>query len=422
MTRRILQVALILAAAVSVVVVAYFAFNISSSEITDQAPMPNQRLSGQIPVGLLAPITGALSTIGEEYLVITNIAAADVNEYLQTRGEPWTLKLILEDTESSPDIALEKAMDLHAQGARTIVGPVASASLYAIKNYVDEKDMLVLSCCSSASAVAIPDDNIYRLTTVDSHYITIHAEAAKSHGLDNLIHVYRGDVWGDGIDVALKAGFSEHGGMVSNWIRYNPDTADYAAVARHLSEIVGDVTQTTDPSRVGVMISGYAEYLDIIREAASHDTLDDITWFGAATPIEDPNISNDPIVKEFVDKVGLYSITLSVPDSERYRQIEAAITERLGYEPSPFIYAAYDAVWLLALTMLDAQTANAAGLKASIADVAEEYQGVAGDIRFNDAGDLVDSDYDVWHVSDGQWLISGKYTPSDGYVTLDESR
>ncbi len=421
MTSRVLPVALIAAAAISVAVVAYFALGIGGSVMTDEEPVQNQQLAGQIPVGLLAPVTGALSGIGEEYLAITSIAAADVNEYLQAQGEPWAIKLILEDTESRPDITLEKTMDLHAQGARVIVGPVASASVHAIKNYVDANGMLALACCSSASAVAIPGDNIYRLTTVDIHYIGIHAEAARSHGMDNLIHVYRGDVWGDGINEALKAGFSEHGGTVSNWIRYNPGTADYAEVARHLSEIVGEVTETTDPGRVGIVVSSYAEYLDIMREATSYDILDDVTWFGIATPIGDPQIADDPVIRAFVDKVGLYSITLSVPDSQYYRQVEAVITERLGYEPNPFIYAAYDSVWIMALTMLDAQTTNADGLKASIADVAEEYQGVTGDIRFNDAGDLADSDYDVWRVSDGQWHVAGKYTQLDGYTVLDGS-
>ena len=421
MTSRVLPAALIAAAAISVVVVAYFALGIGGSEIAEEPQASNQRLSGQVQVGLLAPVTGALSTIGEEYLAITTIAAADVNEYLLEQGEPWAIKLILEDTESRPDIALERTMDLHDQGAEVIVGPVASANVNAIKNYVDENDIFTLACCSSASAVAIPDDNIYRLTTVDTHYIGIHASAAKSHGADNLIHVYRGDVWGDGIDDALKAGFSEHGGTVSNWIRYNPDTVDYADVVRHLSETVEEVTETTDPGKVGIMVSSYAEYLDIIREAASYDILDDVTWFGTATTVEDPNVAGDPIIKEFVNKVGLYSITLSVPDSQHYRQLEAAMTERLGHAPNPFIYAAYDSVWVLALTMLDAQTTGANGLKASIAGVTEDYQGVTGDVRFNDVGDRADSNYDVWRVSDGQWHVAGKYTPSDGYVVLDGS-
>lgn len=421
MISKALPAALISAAAISVVVVTYFALGIGGSETTTEQSAPNQSLSGQVPVGLLAPITGALSAIGEEYLAITSIAAEDVNEYLQAQGELWTIKLILEDTESRPDIALDKTIDLHAQGARVIVGPVASANVHAIKDYVDENDMLVLACCSSASAVAIPGDNIYRLTTVDTHYIGIHANAAKSHGIDNLIHVYRGDAWGDGIDDALKASFSEHGGIVSNWVRYNPETADYADVAHHLSEIVEGVTETTDPSRVGIMVSSYAEYLDIIRESTSYDILDDVTWLGSATPVGDSHISDDPAIEEFVSKVGLYSITLSVPDSQPYRQVEAVMTERLGHGANPFVYAAYDSVWLMALTMLDAQTTDADGLKASIADVAEGYQGVTGNIRFNDAGDLADSNYDVWRVSDGKWHVVGKYTPSDGYVQLDGS-
>ena len=301
------------------------------------------------------------------------------------------------------------------------VGPVASPNVHAIKKYVDENDILVLACCSSASAVAIPDDNIYRLSTVDTHFIGIYANAITSHGIDNVIHVYRGDVWGDGIDDAFGVSFPENGGTVSNWIRYNPETADYADVARHIHQMVEEVTQTTDSDKVGVLLSSYGEYRDIIREAASYEILDDVKWLGIATPIDDQHIADDPVVAEFVNKVQLFSVTLPTPEGQQYLQVKAAITERLGYEPNPLIYSAYDAVWIMALTMIDAQTTNIDDLKAHIVGAAENYDGVTGTFKFNDAGDLADIAYDVLRISDGEWNVVGKYTPSDGYVILDNT-
>ncbi len=422
MEGRILQIGIIAAAAISVVIVAYFALGIGSSVPADEGSAPEIReLSGQIPVGLLAPITGTLSDIGEGYLAITKLAEADVNEYLQTQGHPWAINLIIEDTKSQPDITLERTMDLYERGTRVIVGPVASANVNAIKNYADANGMLVVSCCSSASAVAVPDDNVYRLAAVDTHYIGIQAEAARGHGMDTLIHVYRGDVWGDGITAALQDGFSERGGTVSNWIRYNPDTANFTEVARHLNGMVQEAVKTNERDRVGVVLSGYGENIEIIRAAASYETLDDVTWFGTTTVIGDDRITDDPVAGPFADSVGLYSIALSVPDSPKYRQVEAAMTERLGYPPESFLYAAYDVVWIVALTMLDAQSTDANDMKASIEDVVEEYQGVIGEIRFDDAGDLADADYEVWSISEGQWRLSGQYTQSGGYVVLDDS-
>ena len=422
MNRKLPAVLIIVVAIISVGVVAYFALGIYDNVMAQTGSVQEQNLSGQVPVGILSPITGVLSNIGGDYLAITHIAAADVNEYLNARNEPWTMKLLIEDTESNPDITLEKTKDLHAQGVNVFVGPVASPNVHAIKKYVDENDILVLACCSSASAVAIPDDNIYRLSTVDTHFIGIYANAITSHGIDNVIHVYRGDVWGDGIDDAFGVSFPENGGTVSNWIRYNPETADYADVARHIHQMVEEVTQTTDSDKVGVLLSSYGEYRDIIREAASYEILDDVKWLGIATPIDDQHIADDPVVAEFVNKVQLFSVTLPTPEGQQYLQVKAAITERLGYEPNPLIYSAYDAVWIMALTMIDAQTTNIDDLKAHIVGAAENYGGVTGTFKFNDAGDLADIAYDVLRISDGQWNVVGKYTPSDGYVILDRTQ
>ncbi len=420
---RILQIGVIAAAAISVVVVAYFALGIDSSSVPTDGDSTSEirELSGQIQVGLLAPITGALSDVGEEYLAITKLAERDVNEYLQAQGHPWAINLIIEDTESQPDVALERTMDLYAQGIRVITGPVGSANVNAIKNYADANGMLVVSCCSSASAVAVPDDNVYRLATVDTHYIGILAEAARGHGMDTLIHVYRGDVWGDGFAASLQDGFSERGGIVSNWIRYNPSTANFTEVARHLDGMVQEAMKTNEPDRIGVVLSGYGESIDIIRAAVSYEILDDVTWFGTTSVLGDDRIIDDPIIEAFADSVGLYTITLSIPDSPEYRQVEAAMIERLGYPPESFLYAAYDTVWVVALTMLDAQSTDVNDMKASIEDAAGEYQGVIGEIRFDDAGDLADANYAVWSVSEGQWHLSGQYIPSEGYVVLDGS-
>ncbi|MEM3922533.1 MAG: ABC transporter substrate-binding protein, partial [Nitrososphaerota archaeon] len=73
-------------------------------------------LSGEIPIGALLPLSGPLGQFGENDKVAVELAVAEVNAFLEKVGAGWRLKLYVEDTETKPEVALEKLMSLHARG------------------------------------------------------------------------------------------------------------------------------------------------------------------------------------------------------------------------------------------------------------------------------------------------------------------
>lgn len=73
-------------------------------------------LSGEVPIGALLPLSGPLGQFGENDKVAVELAVAEVNEFLEKIGAGWRLKLYVEDTETKPEVALEKLMSLHAKG------------------------------------------------------------------------------------------------------------------------------------------------------------------------------------------------------------------------------------------------------------------------------------------------------------------
>ncbi len=124
--------------------------------------------------------------------------------------------MVSEDSATNPVIALEKLTSLNAKGIDIIIGPETSSNIRNVKGYADSNDMLMVSCCSSSPALAIPNDSVYRLVPDDSNQGTALAKLLSHQGIDVMVPVWRADTWGDGLRDATVESFTSRGGMVSD--------------------------------------------------------------------------------------------------------------------------------------------------------------------------------------------------------------
>ena len=84
------------------------------------------------------------------------------------------LVLILEldsllKTHTDPAFGIEELRDLASKGIRIVIGPSTSSELEAIKDYANNNGIILLSPSSTAPALAIPGDNIFRFVPDDTH-------------------------------------------------------------------------------------------------------------------------------------------------------------------------------------------------------------------------------------------------------------
>src|SRR5437870_10939536 len=97
---------------------------------------------GPIKIGLLVPLTGPLSANGEE---MANGLALYLDEQRQQLAGR-DAKLIVEDSEGKPPIALNKARVLvESHGVHVLVGPLATAEAYAVVSYIERQKTPTLS-------------------------------------------------------------------------------------------------------------------------------------------------------------------------------------------------------------------------------------------------------------------------------------
>ncbi len=406
--------------AISIIISVAYVVLSAGSESMDaenpvQVPVNATGLSGEVTIGLILPLTGDLATHGAENHEGSKFGVSEFNKYLQGIDAPWHLKMVSEDSATNPVVALEKLTALHAKGIGVIVGPETSSNIRNMKGYSDSNNMLLVSCCSSAPALAIPNDSVFRLIPDDSNQGPAIAKLMHDQGIKVMIPVWRGDTWGDGLGESASDSFMQRGGIVDDNIRYNPESPEFSASTSLLAQKVQKYTDEYGSEKVGVLFLGFAEVLQFMQSASGHEILGEVRWFGPGAITKERNLVSDPIGLEFSTDVSFTTVQFAPADNPTYKKVQTHLSETLGTDPNTFVHSSYDAVWLIGLAMLETQSTDVSAIKAAIPGIAENYMGAIGSTKLNDAGDLAQADYKVWGIRDGDWTELGKYT------TLDDS-
>ena len=395
------------------------------SESTDSTVQEISELSGVVNIGLILPLSGDLATHGLENLEGSKLGVVEFNKHLEEIGAPWTLKMTSEDSATNPVIALEKLTSLNAKGIKMIVGPETSSNIRNMKGYSDSNNMLLVSCCSSAPSLAIPNDSVYRLVPDDSNQGTALSKLIQHEGIEVLVPVWRGDTWGDGLSAATTSSFVQRGGIIDEGVRYNPESPEFSASTSLLAEKVQGYVDEYGKDKVGVLFLGFAEILQFVQSADQHEILDDVRWFGPGANTKEHKLIDDPIGLEFSTNVQFTTVQFAASKitdigavNPIYEKVQDHLTETLGTAPNSFVLSSYDAVWIIGLSILETQSTDVTTIKSVISDIAENYSGAIGPTILNEAGDLAQANYEVWGIRGGEWALLGQYTQSTDSISL----
>jgi len=374
-------------------------------------------LTGTIPIGGLFPLTGSLSNLGEDARAGANLAVIDFNEYLEKLESDWELDMIAEDSGTSPTITLEKITSLKSKNINIVLGPASSAEVSYVKGYVDSNKMLIISYGSSATSLSIPNDNLYRLAPDTTQQGNAIANIIYSEGITTLIPIWRGDIWGDGLHDSIFSEFTRIGGTVDEGIRYFPDTTVFPIEISFLSQRVQHHVDSIDAEKIGVLIIGFQEYVQIIYSASEYEILDDVRWFGSPGITETSQMVTDPILKDFSEKTQFTAVQFGSSYSSEYDKVKNRIELEIGRPAGIYAFSAYDSVWIIGLAILDTQSDDVNIVKAKIPEIAENYSGVIGSTKLNGAGDLASANYDIVGIKNDQWFLEGIYNATSGIIS-----
>ena len=391
------------------IIAAGLAAGVSSDAFAQSDGGNTDDLEGDVNIGVIYPLTGDLAERGTHRLAGAELGAADFNDYLASIGEDWRLVLHIEDTETKPNAALDKAVVLNAKGAKLIIGPAGSGQVLAVKSYADENNMLILSCCSTSPTLAIAGDSVFRLAPDDSVQGLALARLIERAGIDALVPMWRQDDYGNNLVKQVRNNY-ETKGVMDEGIPYDPQLADYSASISLLADRVQDLADEHGADKVAVLIVSYDEIVNLVQSADSYPILKQVRWFAGESIAKESFVLNDRIAAEFVNAVNLTAFQIFENRGEKFARVTQHIVDKFNVVPATYVYQSYDAAWLIGLSILEAGTSDPTAVKAVLPDIAEDYQGALGSTKMNAAGDLLPLDLAVWQISDGVWVEKGKYS------------
>ncbi|MEM1945056.1 MAG: ABC transporter substrate-binding protein [Nitrososphaerota archaeon] len=378
--------------------------------------------TGKITIGALLPLSGDLASYGENSKVTVEIAVRDVNQYLQRAGVPVSVEVVIEDTQTKPDVALTKLQSLAARGIKIFIGPQTSAEVRQIKSYADSNKLLLVSQSSTAPALAIPDDYVYRFCPDDTIQGPAISAVAKALGVKAVVQVWRGDAWGDGLQESTRKSGEALGLIYAEGIRYAPEAKEFSAETRLLNDRVSQLLQTYKPEEIGVELIAFNEAVTFIVQASEYPNLGRVRWLGSDGTAQLDELIKEPTAAKFSVSVNWINPIFAPTESEKYAKLLEESKARLGRVPDSYAIAAYDEVWVLTLAVLQVGKYDGEAVKNVIAQVANNFFGASGWITLNAAGDRATADYSLWAVRQTdkgyEWVKVGVYNAASGTVTL----
>jgi branched-chain amino acid transport system substrate-binding protein len=367
-------------------------------------------------IGLLFPITGDFATHGNENIIAANMALSDFNEYLEKLDEDWRLNAVTANSETDPNISLNLVKELYTNNVGIIIGPETSAELALIKPYADDNGMLILSPTSTAPSLAIKD-NIYRLAPDDTNQGKAITSLLKKDGIKAIILITRDDTWGNDLSTSITTSFIENKiGDASFRILYNPANPNYSETNQNIVAILSSISESYRPDEIAIVVIGFGESTEFLKNANSVNVLDDVNWYGTDSNANEKKITEDSESLEFANKVGFTAVQFGSVSNDIHDDVESRLIEELGSTPSAYAYSSYDAVWIIGQSILEANSADPQLLQNIIEKVAAGYVGALGDVELNDAGDLKAANYDIWEIVDDTWQVTGYYDYLSGEI------
>ena len=375
-------------------------------------------LSGTVNIGVLTDLSGPLSGIGLPIKIAVGLAINDINTYLASTGYT-NLKFaaITEDTGTNPATALTDLQTLSSDGVQAVVGPLSSGEASNILQYADTNHIVLVSPSSTAISLAIPNDYLFRFVPNDAAQSFAIARALASENIKDIVVVNQQSVYGTGLANATIVRFTALGGHAAAEIQYSSTASDFTPTLSTLqSEYSAAVTQY-GASSVAIVAIGYQEVGNMLVQAKSLDPgLLSATWYGSDGESQNTDFTNSTSAAAPISaQVKLISTIGQSPAATA--ATTAFISEfNATAHTAPVSYAinAYDATWVIALSVLAANANNGQAIQKVFANVADHYLGPSGWTNLQASGDEGPIGYDLYEVQTlkgtTQWVLAAAYS------------
>ncbi|MYB30807.1 MAG: ABC transporter substrate-binding protein [Cenarchaeum sp. SB0663_bin_5] len=356
-------------------------------------PLSFADIQGDVLVGVLNA-EDDLSDRAVQISLAIREGVSDFNEFLEDMNADWRI---------IPDVSFDITQDVDM-----ILGPIHDGTLNIVE-YAQANNILVVGCCNAVTEMAIPGDTVFQIYPDAIKQGSTLAHILHAQGVDVVVPMYSDTANGYALWRAMTDTFTARGGIVDEGVRYIPSDGFSSEVER-LAKRVQDNLNTHDSDvNIAVLLMAHDENLHVFESALLHDVLYMVPWFADEYMTENPALIQNSTISSFLESVNYTSIQMAKTLNAQHDGLKETILDTNNMSPGAFAYTAYDAVWILGMSILMADTTDIASVSAVLPDVAYNYTGIMGNITLDISGDMRSGDYTLWSIRDSTWERTSRY-------------
>jgi len=275
-----------------------------------------------------------------------------------------------------------------------VVGPMCSGSVVPAEDIYAANHVIMITPSSTAVVVTAQGyENIFRTVPNDDLQAQVTVDYLSNVlGLTSIAIIHDSSIYGEGIATAVQTKFKAAGGTITSFEGINRGESDYSAVVT--------TSEAGDPQ--GVYFGGMdAEGMKLVVQFRA-DNFSGV-FFGP------DGIKSQP---SFADAAGAaaenaYMTFGAVGGATGYEEFLAAFQTKFGGDPVAYGPGSYDATTIMLQAADRVATVDTSGNlvigRKALADAirAEPFDGITGNMEFDEVGDLKAASITVFQVQNG---------------------
>lgn len=347
--------------------------------------------SGQVKIGLLAPLSGPIAEYGTASSNGTKLAFELLNEKNYLEGQ--TIVDVTYDTEGDQTKAINLFNKLVSNDKILgLVGPVISSTALAVAPVALDENIPMITPTGTHLDITPDYTNVFRACFIDPYQGILAGQfAVENLKVSKVAIVYNvGSDYSVGLAQEFEKVVSAAGLEITNNEGYNEEDKDFSALASNL--------KAGNPELV--FVPDYYNKVGTIVGQLKAAGLEAIFLGGDGW---------DGVLANYANEVeGAYYLThFSVNDpSERTAEFVNAFRAKYNVDPSSFAALGYDAGLVMAEAVKVAGSTKSDDLVNALKNM--QVQGVTGLIQFDENGDPKNKDVTVIKVVEGKATVETK--------------
>ncbi|PSN14776.1 ethanolamine utilization protein EutJ [filamentous cyanobacterium CCT1] len=329
-----------------------------------------------VRIGVIGSLTGDDADSGKALVDGANLAADLVNDEggLQVGNDKLSVELVVGDTQSTPEGAVEAAQTLINQEAViAIVGPQYSRYAIPVARLAEQSGMPMISPRSTNPETTAGKQYVFRATFTDEFQGDVIARFARE-SLNSKRAAVLYDVaspYNRGLAERFQQVYTEAGGTMAAFESYTTGTTDFQA---QLGRILASAPDVVFLPNYENEIPNQARQL---RQAGIQATLLGAdSWGSMEQQDRIPELQGAYFSDQFVPN----------KDSDRTQGFITRFQQTYGYMPPAGAAATYDSLGILFQAIENQNSTAADNIRDGIANLGE-YNGVTGTLLYQGSGD-----------------------------------